>query len=285
MEQLPMVLENNNQYNYDLLLIREDSYSEDAKQFVIFLKENNLPISLKSLQAYANYLNQENNGMRYAANSYNKKIQGAKERIKYLFYHSRYASDKVACYHFVESLKTVKLKKINSVAVNRDMLLTEEEVQTLINGSTDRTVSLVVDFLFATGLRISEMLNILLTDMKRDNNKYTIRILGKRAKERKIFVSIPLIEKVLNATKGSRYLFEHSGKQYSRISMSRRISMQGKIVLRKNISAHTLRHSFATSKLAKTNNLKGVSKYLGHSSISTTANLYVHSELSYDDLF
>lgn len=144
---------------------------------------------------------------------------------------------------------------------------------------------MVVEFLFATGLRISEMLNILLTDMKRDNNKYTIRILGKRAKERKIFVSIPLIEKVLRINNSSTYLFEHNGKSYSRISMSRRISMQGKIVLQKNISAHTLRHSFATSKLAKINNLKGVSKYLGHSSISTTANLYVHSELSYEDLF
>jgi len=37
--------------------------------------------------------------------------------------------------------------------------------------------------------------------------------------------------------------------------------------------------------LSKTQNLKGVSKYLGHASISTTANLYIHSELAFDDLF
>jgi integrase/recombinase XerD len=111
------------------------------------------------------------------------------------------------------------------------------------------------------------------------------RILGKGKKERIIYVTIPLIENIIQIEKGNIYLFEHSGKQYNRISISRRITMQGKILLNKNISAHTLRHSFATNMLKKTNNLKGVSKYLGHSSISTTANLYIHSELSFDDLF
>jgi site-specific recombinase XerD len=231
MEQLPEVVEN--EFDYNLLLIQDDSYNEDAKQFVLFLKDNNLKITLESLQAYASWLSLERNGIRYSANTVNRRIQGAKKRIRYLFYNSKFANNSVACYHFEESMKTVKLRKINSVAVSRDLILTEEEVQTLINGSTDKTVSLVVEFLFATGLRISEMLNILLTDMKRENEKYTIRILGKGNKERKIFVPIALIEKVINATNGSRYLFEHSGKQYSRTSISRRTTMQGKIVLQK----------------------------------------------------
>jgi integrase/recombinase XerD len=244
-----------------------------------------MPISFENLIAYSDYLNQEHNGIRYSANTYNKRLQGAKERIRYIFYRSPLSTDRIACFKFEESLKTIKLKKINSVAVNRDMILTEEEVQKLIIETTDHTVSLVVEFLFATGLRISEMLNILLTDMRRENNRYTIRILGKRSKERKIFVSATLIEKVLRINNGTVYLFEHSGKQYNRISISRRITMQGKIVLQKNISAHVIRHAFANNMLSKTQNLKGVSKYLGHSSISTTANLYIHSELAFDDLF
>jgi integrase/recombinase XerD len=275
----------NSQYNYNLLLTTKDAYNEDAKQFVLFLKANRLPISLESLKEYAAYLEKEKKGIRYSANTYNKRIQGAKERIKHIFYNSPYATNKVACYRFDEALKTIKLKKINSVSVNRDLILTSNEVYSIINNSTDKTVSLFVEFLFATGLRISETLNILLTDMKKEKNKYTIRILGKGKKERDIYVSIPLIEKIIKINNGSLYLFEHAGKQYNRISISRRITIQGKIILNKNISAHTLRHSFATSMLEKTNNLKGVSKYLGHSSISTTANLYIHSELSFDDLF
>ncbi|WP_291637678.1 hypothetical protein, partial [Clostridium sp.] len=112
MEHLPEVVEN--EFDYNLLLIQDNSYNEDAKHFVLFLKDNNLTITLESLQEYSTYLNQEHNGLRYAANTYNKRIQGAKERIKYIFYNSKFASDKVACYHFVEALKTVKLKKINS---------------------------------------------------------------------------------------------------------------------------------------------------------------------------
>ena len=83
---------------------------------------------------------------------------------------------------------------------------------------------------------------------------------------------------------GSVFLFEHNGKPYNRISITNRIGIQGKILLGKNISAHTFRHSFATATLEKTKNLKGVSKYLGHSSVSTTANLYIHSELSWEDI-
>lgn len=143
----------------------------------------------------------------------------------------------------------------------------------------------MIEFLYATGLRVSEMLNILLTDIKQDSNKSTIRILGKRQKERKIYVSNDLIFKVKNRFQGQIYLFEHNGRQYSRIAVSQRITNQGKIILHKNISAHTLRHCFASNMLKKTNNLKGVSKYLGHSSTSTTANLYIHDELQLEDLF
>jgi hypothetical protein len=79
-----------NLYDYNLLLASEDSYNEDAKQFVSFLKVNSLPISLDSLKEYSLYLDTEKNGIRYSANTYNKRIQGAKERIKQIFHNSIY---------------------------------------------------------------------------------------------------------------------------------------------------------------------------------------------------
>ena len=283
MTQLPIITNEN--FHYDLLLIKDDSYNVDAKAFVDFLKNNNMPITLENLIAYSIYLNQTHNGIRYSANTYNKRLQGAKERIKFIFYKSIYATDKIACYQFEEALKKVKTKKINSVSIEQDKLLTNEEIQRLINESSDKLVSIAIEFLYATGLRISEMLNILINDIKQDSNKSTIRILGKRQKERKIYASNQLINKVKNNFQGQTFLFEHNGKQYNRIALTQRITMQGKIILNKNISAHTLRHSFASNMLKKTNNLKGVSKYLGHSSTSTTANLYIHDELIFEELF
>ena len=237
MNNLPIITNDN--YHYDLLLIKDNSYNVDAKAFVDFLKKNNMPISFESLLEYSTYLNQEHNGIRYSANTYNKRLQGAKERIKFIFFNSPYATDRVACFKFREALKTIKTKKINSVAVEQDKILSDEEIERLLTGSTEPFVSITIEFLYATGLRISEMLNILLTDIKQDSNKSTIRILGKRQKERKIYVANELIFKVKNRFQGQTYLFEHNGKQYSRIAVSQRITNQGKIILHKNISAHT----------------------------------------------
>src|SRR6056297_16159 len=269
---------------YTLMLTPQDHYSDDAKQFVTFLRDNEYGISFEGLKAYAEYLDSEIGGKRLSANTYNKRIIGAKNRLQYLFTQSPEFFDVLKRYQFEEALKEIKLKKTNSNAVGKDDILTPEEVDTLVTESEDITVSLMVEFLYATGVRITEMLNILLSDIKRSNGKYTIRLRGKGNKERTVFAGKELVDRIKRHFKGTTYLFEHNCKSYNRISITNRIKAQGKIVLGKSISAHTLRHSFATHMLKKTNNLKGVSKYLGHSSTSTTADLYVHSELSWEDL-
>ena len=62
------------------------------------------------------------------------------------------------------------------------------------------------------------------------------------------------------------------------------IKKAGWRILKKDISAQTLRHSFATRMIDEGKSIKGVSKYLGHSNISTTLDLYVHSELEWKEL-
>ena len=93
-----------------------------------------------------------------------------------------------------------------------------------------------------------------------------------------------LVQRILDNFAGCVFLFEHAGKTYNRVYVTDRIKLAGRLILGKNISAHTFRHSFATEKLKQTKNLKGVSKYLGHSSVSTTADLYVHDELGWEDV-
>ncbi|OED36226.1 hypothetical protein AB834_03130 [PVC group bacterium (ex Bugula neritina AB1)] len=53
----------------------------------------------------------------------------------------------------------------------------------------------------------------------------------------------------------------------------------------KKVTPHTFRHSFATSKIAKTGKIKAVRQYLGHSSSSVTLDMYTHQELSTTELF
>ena len=62
------------------------------------------------------------------------------------------------------------------------------------------------------------------------------------------------------------------------------IKKAGWSILKKDISAHTLRYSFATRMIDEGKSIKGVSKYLGHSNVSTTLDLYVHSELDWEAL-
>ncbi len=269
---------------YALMLEQDDNYNDDARIFVSFLKENGFGISYEGLKAYAAYLDSEIKGRRYSANTYNKRILGAKKRLKYLFLKSSESFDTIKRFQFEEALKEIRLKKINSSAVNKDKILTTLEIDRLVNESEDTTISLMIEFLYNTGLRVSEMKFILLSDIKNEGNKFIIKINGKGDKERKIFIQKDLIYRIKNHFAGIIYLFEHDGKTYSRSSISDRIKLQGKIILNKNISAHTLRHSFATNMLEKTSNLKGVSKYLGHSSTSITADLYIHEELSWYDV-
>ena len=282
MTDFPMEL--GSQEFYSLILSKDDSYNDDARLFVNFLRRGNYGVTLEGLEEYSRYLDSQIAGKRYSAHTYNKRLQGAKERLRYLFENSPSAMNAVTRLRFEEALKAVKLKKVNSSAISEDNVLSEEEVKRLIIESTDKTVSVMIEFLFATGLRISEMLGVLLTDIVRSNGKCIIRVLGKRRKERKVYVATALVDQVKEQFHSSTYLFEHNGQPYNRISITNRITTQGRAVLGRQISAHTFRHSFATVTLKRTNNLKGVSKYLGHSSVSTTANLYVHSELTWEDV-
>ena len=275
---------------FEIMLEPQDSYEEDAQAFISFLKANELELSYDGLRAYAQWLDEPHRGRRYSAATYNKRLSGAKNRIRYLFDRSPDSLDVTKRYHLERALKEIKGKKINSHAVEQDRVLSPEEIQVLIRDCVDDPfpgspkTALMIEFLSLTGLRVSEMLGILLSDIKTVNGKAVVRIDGKGRKERKIKVKKELIKRVHNGFGGITYLFENAGHAYNPKYVTSQIAWAGRLYLDKHISAHTLRHSFATEKLRRTGNLKGVSRYLGHSSTSTTADLYVHDELSWEDV-
>ena len=143
---------------------------------------------------------------------------------------------------------------------------------------------LILEMLYATGIRVGELVNIKLNDI--DFYNKSIKILGKGRKERIVFYGSfceDILDLYLNSgrrdlLKGSNdYLFLN--KNGTKLS-SRYIGKMIDTVIRKcevdyHISPHTLRHTFATDMLNAGADLMSVKELLGHSSINTTS-IYTH---------
>ncbi|MEA3369027.1 MAG: site-specific tyrosine recombinase XerD [Candidatus Ratteibacteria bacterium] len=172
--------------------------------------------------------------------------------------------------------------------------LTILETENLLNqpvfrnktGFRDRAI---LELLYATGMRVSELINLKVSDL---NLKVGyVRCLGKGEKERIVPIGRPareVIEKYLEkirpafvkSRKGYRepiFLFiNRVGRSFSRQAIWKIIKKYAqKARLRKNITPHTLRHSFATHLLQGGADLRSVQEMLGHVNIATTQ-IYTH---------
>jgi integrase/recombinase XerD len=180
----------------------------------------------------------------------------------------------------IESPKVGRKLPINLSENDIDKLLNAPDCKTS-RGKRDKTI---LELLYATGLRISELTNLELSQI--DLKRGLIKILGKGGKER----IVPIGETALDWLKDyldnvrkdilnndNIYLFmSDKGKRLSRKSCWNFISLYSKEVLdNKHISPHSLRHAFATHLLNNGADLRSVQMLLGHSSLSTTQ-IYTH---------
>jgi len=162
--------------------------------------------------------------------------------------------------------------------------ISKNDVEAVIKNAKPK-VALIVKFLANTGLRISELTGIKKGDLDAFNTEYMrVRVVGKGNKTRFIFIPYTLYQEVKTIfNSSSQYLFaSNSGQRLSRINLYKQINMAfSKYAHRDGVTCHTLRHFFATQKIIfNKKDYKAVSKYLGHASVSTTLNLYTHSQLS-----
>lgn len=144
---------------------------------------------------------------------------------------------------------------------------------------------LILEMLFATGLRVSELSNIKIKDI--DFSEREIKIIGKGSKERFVFYNKECANvldsylkecrsKLLNG-KDSEYLFiNHLGDKLTdrgiRLIIDKIVK---KSCIKSKVSPHTFRHTFATMLLNEGCNIKSVQELLGHSSLGTTG-IYTH---------
>lgn len=140
----------------------------------------------------------------------------------------------------------------------------------------------MLELLYATGLRVSELINLTFSDI--NIKECFLRVMGKGSKER----LIPFGEKAknfinvyLNKRKARTDIKEHLfisrlGRKLSRVEFWRQLkNIARNAGINKNITPHTLRHSFASHLLAGGADIRFVQEMLGHSSISTTQ-IYTH---------
>lgn len=159
-----------------------------------------------------------------------------------------------------------------------------KEVEEMLKSNLPPLKHVIMELLYSCGLRVSELVNLKVSDI--DLSSKYVRCFGKGSKERIIPIGetakqvvkeyLPerdlLIKKYNLDTK--KLLILENGRLVTRQDVYTFIHEQGKLI-HKNISPHTLRHSFATHLLENGADLRIVQELLGHSDVSTTQ-LYTH---------
>ncbi|MDR1122949.1 MAG: site-specific tyrosine recombinase XerD [Endomicrobium sp.] len=170
---------------------------------------------------------------------------------------------------------------------NLPTMLTFDEVMLLLNTVTDEDeISIrnraMLELLYATGLRVSELINLKFSNINLHDN--FLRIIGKGFKERlvpfgekaKSFINIYLLKRKRYVSPEDNIFISRLGKKLSRVEFWRQLkNVVKKTGINKNITPHILRHSFATHLLAGGADIRFVQEMLGHASIATTQ-IYTH---------
>ncbi|MDM8335740.1 tyrosine-type recombinase/integrase [Wolbachia pipientis] len=151
-----------------------------------------------------------------------------------------------------------------------------------------REIAIIV-LLYGTGLRISEALNLKISDISNES----LIVTGKGDKQREVFI-LPVVKKCiqeyvkacpyLSINNKAQYLFIGvRGKKLKRTYVANRLQKIRRILnLPEILSPHAFRHSFATHLLQENVDIRSIQQLLGHSSLETTQ---VYTHLNYQDVF
>ena len=162
--------------------------------------------------------------------------------------------------------------------------LTASELYTLLNTafSINKKDSALLEFMALTGLRVSEVVNLQINNIDENSNQLLV-VGGKGNKDRYVPISNSLIQKIEMWIQGKRtgYVFcKGNGKPYTIRAIQKKVVKYLELCRfdKKNLSTHTLRHTFACLCLAKGLRLEDIQLMMGHSSRVTTE-IYARLEL------
>lgn len=256
----------------------EQGYERDISNFFDFLKSENISnikdVNYRVVRTYLMWLYDK----KYSKKTIARNVSTLKSFFKFL------TSENI-----IESNPTLLISnpKLDKRLPN---YVTYEELECLLNIPDQTTKlglrdALIMEMLYSTGIRVSELVNIKLSDISFSNKQ--IKILGKGNKERYVMfgdVCKKLIDKYINTSrinilngKSNNFLILNSrGNKMSERGVEIVISnIVRKSGLKIHVTPHTLRHTFATHLLNEGADLKSVQELLGHENLSTTQ-VYTH---------
>jgi integrase/recombinase XerD len=263
-----------------------ESYLRDVSKLEIFFTKNSLKkiswenIEIENLQEFLSHIHD----LGLSANSQSRIISSLKTFFKYL------TIEELRSNNPAELLETPKTgRKLPDT-------LSVEEINLLI-AAIDRTAKegerniAIIEVLYGCGLRVSELINLKISEIFWDEG--FIRVIGKGSKQRlvplgsiavkhlKIYLNEIRIHAKIKPGSEDIVFLNRRGNHLTRVMIFTIIKQLAiKAEIKKNISPHTLRHSFATHLVEGGADLRAVQEMLGHESITTTE-IYTHLDRSY----
>lgn len=253
------------------------SYTTDLKQFTSFLSsefqiiDEINEISFQIIRTWIASLLEKGINPR----SVNRKISTLKTYFKFLIREGELVENPM--------MKVVAPKSKKRLPV----FIEEDQIASLLNevqfeeGFVGQRNKLIIELFYVTGIRLSELINIKISDV--DFNNQSIKVLGKRNKER----IIPLSSNVVNDlnifienNQQNKYLFTNleGNKLYNKLVYRLVNKYIAKISSVNKKSPHILRHTFATHMLNNGADINAIKELLGHANLSATQ-VYTHNTI------
>lgn len=265
-----------------------NAYSTDIAQYARFSKQRNTEntfIQQESLESYLQYLHSK-----YQPKTVKRKIASLKAFFKYMYLRSIISTDpwQKIQFHFKEALVLPKTIPLHVMEELLSILYTNKKASTsnfrIMHATRDIAIC---ELLFSTGIRISELCSIDVSDI--DFISQDLLIHGKGSKERIVhigsgesFTAILDYYRLFHPSnvKCGPFFITESGTPISDQSVRRMLKKYSKLLSSDIIiTPHMIRHTFATSLLEADVDIRFIQKMLGHSSIHTTE-IYTHVSIN-----
>lgn len=261
--------------NYSLYTI--ENYSVDLEKFLIFLRKEGIDnlskIDYRLLRNYLNVMSKE----KYSSKTISRKLSSLRSFFKFLLKREFIEQNPMTLISNPKEEK--KLPKY----------LNYKEIEKILEIPNQNNVlglrnACLLELLYSTGIRVSEVISITIYDIDFTKNK--IKILGKGNKERLVLFGDKCKYLLQKYFQDSRNLLNKKNLNYLFLSnLGNKLSVRGvEVILNKvvneaslkfSISPHVLRHTFATHMLDNGADLNSVKELLGHENLNTTA-IYAH---------
>lgn len=254
-----------------------NSYLSDINIFISYLNQEKINyknINCDIIRSYLKYLDVN----KYKSSSINRILSSLNDYYSYL------EKNKIIKYNYFKDInRPRKEKRLPNFINYTEYMNLINTVQKENNEYLKIRNLLLLEILFDTGLRVSEAVNIKISDI--DLKNHSLKVLGKGNKERIVYFgdyAVTYLEEYLALrknikSKDNEYLFWN--KDYQRLTRRGAEylinNIAKKALLKQRITPHTLRHSFATEMLNNGCDIRSVQELLGHKSLSTTG-IYTH---------